>query len=115
MERRYAIELLPSAVRELEKLPRDPRARVLEAIDSLQIEPRPPGARLLSGTGRERIWRVQVGQYRVLYRRIGIRRLLRDMPFAKDVLVASVADLQHPIGGTAVSAALREGVVVYER
>ena len=48
-------------------------------------------------------------------RRIGIRRLLRDMPFAKDVLVASVADLQHPIGGTAVSAALREGVVVYER
>ena len=48
-------------------------------------------------------------------RRIGIRRLLRDMPFAKDVLVASTADLQHSAGSTAVAAALREGVVVYER
>ena len=83
MERRYAIELLPSAVRELEKLPRDPRARVLEAIDSLQIEPRPPGARLLSGTGRERIWRVQVGQYRVLYQVVDERLV---------VLVVRVAD-----------------------
>jgi IclR helix-turn-helix domain./Nucleotidyltransferase domain. len=48
-------------------------------------------------------------------RRIGIRRLLRDMPFAKDVLVASVADLEHSVGGTAVAGAIRDGVVVYER
>ncbi len=83
MEHRYAIELLPSAVRELEKLPHEPSARVLEAIDSLQIEPRPPGARLLSGTGRERIWRVQVGQYRVLYEVVDERLV---------VLVVRVAD-----------------------
>lgn len=48
-------------------------------------------------------------------RRIGIRRLLRDMPFAKDVLVASIADLEHSTGGTAVAGAIRDGVVVYER
>lgn len=48
-------------------------------------------------------------------RRVGIRRLLRDMPFAKDVLVASVADLEHPNGGTTVAGAIRDGVVVYER
>lgn len=48
-------------------------------------------------------------------RRIGIRRLLRDMPFAKDILVASAADLEHPSGGTAVAGAIRDGVVVYER
>jgi predicted nucleotidyltransferase len=48
-------------------------------------------------------------------RRVGIRRLLRDMPFAKDVLVASTADLEHPNGGTAVAGAIRDGVVVYER
>ena len=48
-------------------------------------------------------------------RRIGIRRLLRDMPFPKDVLVASVADTEHSAGGTAVAGAIRDGVVVYER
>lgn len=48
-------------------------------------------------------------------RRIGIRRLLRDMPFAKDVLVASAADLEHSTGGTAIGGAMRDGVVVYER
>lgn len=48
-------------------------------------------------------------------RRIGIRRLLRDMPFAKDVLVASAADLEHATGGTAIGGAKRDGVVVYER
>jgi len=48
-------------------------------------------------------------------RRIGIRRLLRDMPFAKDVLVASVSDMERSAGGTAVAGAIRDGVVVYER
>lgn len=48
-------------------------------------------------------------------RRIGIRRLLRDMPFAKDILVGSVADLQRTSGGTAVASAIRDGIVVYER
>lgn len=48
-------------------------------------------------------------------RRIGIRRLLREMPFAKDVLVTSAADLEHSTGGTAIGGAKRDGVVVYER
>lgn len=48
-------------------------------------------------------------------RRVGIRRVLGGMPFAKDVLVASTADLEHPAGGTAVAEAVREGIVVYER
>lgn len=48
-------------------------------------------------------------------RRIGIRRLLHDMPFAKDVLVASTAGIQNAAAGTAVAAAARDGVVVYER
>ncbi|MEJ7749408.1 MAG: nucleotidyltransferase domain-containing protein [Candidatus Limnocylindrales bacterium] len=48
-------------------------------------------------------------------RRIGIRRVLGDMPFAKDVLVGSVADLQRSSAGTAVAAAIRDGIVVYER
>lgn len=48
-------------------------------------------------------------------RRIGIRSILRDMPFAKDILVGSVTDLGAGKGGTAVASAIRDGVVVYER
>jgi len=48
-------------------------------------------------------------------RRVEIRHLLRDMPFAKDVLVATPADVAHPAAGTAIAEAAHEGVVVYER
>jgi predicted nucleotidyltransferase len=48
-------------------------------------------------------------------RRVGIRRLLGDMPFAKDVLVATTSDVVHPAAGTALAEAVREGVTVYER
>lgn len=48
-------------------------------------------------------------------RRIGIRRALKDMPFAKDVLVATTRDLSHAAAGTAIAEALRDGVTVYER
>ena len=52
-----------------------------------------------------------------LHRRPGveIRRLLRDAPFAKDVLVASTSDLPNAARGTAIAEAIHEGVVVYER
>jgi predicted nucleotidyltransferase len=47
-------------------------------------------------------------------RRIGITRLLRDMPFAKDVLVAATSDLERPLPGTALAEAVHHGVTVYE-
>jgi len=48
-------------------------------------------------------------------RRVGIRRLLADAPFAKDVLVASEDELERPMPGTAFASAVKEGIVVYER
>ena len=48
-------------------------------------------------------------------RRIGIRRALKDMPFAKDVLVATTRDLPTAAAGTAIAEALRDGMTVYER
>ncbi|MEO8625074.1 MAG: nucleotidyltransferase domain-containing protein [Candidatus Limnocylindrales bacterium] len=46
---------------------------------------------------------------------VEIASTLRDMPFAKDVLVAGEKDLAHPLPGSALSDALRHGLVVYER
>jgi predicted nucleotidyltransferase len=48
-------------------------------------------------------------------RRVGIRELLSHMPFAKDILVASTADVAHAAPGSVVATALRDGIVVYER
>jgi uncharacterized protein len=48
-------------------------------------------------------------------RRVGIRRLLADAPFAKDILVASEDELERPLPGTAFASAVKEGIVVYER
>jgi mRNA interferase RelE/StbE len=42
------------------------RRRVARAIDTLAINPRPSGAKLLRGPDRR--WRLRVGDYRVLYR-----------------------------------------------
>ncbi len=48
-------------------------------------------------------------------RRVALTRLLTDMPFAKDVLVARADDMLHPLRGSALAEAVREGVTVYER
>lgn len=93
MAGRYRIELLPTAVRELEKLPHEARGRVANAIDALRADPRPVGAKLLSGTGRERIWRIQVGQHRVHYQ-VEDDRLI--------VLVVRIADRREVYNPTAI-------------
>ena len=62
----YRVLLLRTAARELQALPQPMRHRVTTAIRSLAGNPRPPGATLL--TGPDRIWRVRVGDYRILYR-----------------------------------------------
>ena len=48
-------------------------------------------------------------------RRAEILSLLRSMPFAKDVLVATTANLARPLIGSALADAIREGLTVYER
>lgn len=93
MSDRYAVDFLPNAVRELEKLPREVRGRVVDAIDALADEPRPDGSKLLSGTGRERIWRIPVGQIRVLYQITDAR---------VTVLIARVADRREIYNRTAI-------------
>ncbi len=60
----WRVEIGEGARRELEGLQDDVAARLSEAIDDLQANPRPPGARKLSG--REG-WRIRKGDWRVLY------------------------------------------------
>ncbi len=61
----YRIEWKRSAVKELKKLPRLGVKRVLQAVENLSIDPRPPGSRKLFGA--KRTYRIKVGVYRVIY------------------------------------------------
>ena len=61
----YRLEFTTAAVRQIKKLPRVARERVLGAIEELGEQPRPPGAKKL--TGEKTAWRIRVGEYRVIY------------------------------------------------
>lgn len=61
----YSIYLKPSAEKDLRRLPKPVIARVLTLIAGLESEPFPRKAVKLTGT--ERLYRLQAGDYRVIY------------------------------------------------
>jgi len=61
----YAVTFARSARRELEALAPGLGARILARIERLASDPHPPGARKLQGT--QQLWRIRVGEYRVVY------------------------------------------------
>lgn len=61
----YTVEFTSGAARQVKKLPRSVRDRVLAAVTDLGSDPRPPGSRKL--VGEKHAWRIRVGDYRVIY------------------------------------------------
>lgn len=76
----YAIELKPSAAKELRRLPKEVQRRIAKAIDRLGGDPRPHGCTKL--VGLDELYRIRLGDYRVIYQ-------IRDKQLL--VLVLSVA------------------------
>ncbi len=61
----YAIDIKPPARRELENLSDSLIARLVPKIEGLAADPRPSGCRKLRG--HKDLWRIRVGEYRVVY------------------------------------------------
>ena len=61
----YTVTLRPSAARELRKLTIASRRIIAGVIDELGANPRPHGSKKLVGS---ELWRVRVGDYRIVYR-----------------------------------------------
>ena len=61
----YRITFARSARHELEVLDPSVIRRVLPKIESLSTHPRPHGSRKL--TGEKNLWRIRIGDYRVIY------------------------------------------------
>jgi len=77
----YRVEVKKSAVKEIAALPKRDQRRVIRAIAALADEPRPEGARKL--TGAEDAYRIRVGDYRIIYQ------------IANDVLTVLVVRVAH--------------------
>ena len=60
----YSIFIKPSAVKELESLPRKDRLRIVEKIQGLAANPRPVACEKLSGLEQ---YRLRQGRYRIVY------------------------------------------------
>jgi mRNA interferase RelE/StbE len=61
----YTITFARSARRELEELDAPIIQRILPRVEALAKEPRPRGCRKLRGESN--LWRIRIGQYRVVY------------------------------------------------
>lgn len=62
---KYAVQFSPRAQRDLRSPPAQVVQRVLPRIETLTDEPRPAGAKKLSGD--HDVWRIRIGDYRILY------------------------------------------------
>jgi mRNA interferase RelE/StbE len=60
----YTVLILPSAQKQLNKLPNAIATRIEDKMMELGEDPRPPGCKKLKG--RE-AWRIRIGDYRLIY------------------------------------------------
>lgn len=61
----YEVILKPSAEKQLDRFPRQVARRLLDALEGLRRDPRPAGAVKLAG--EVNLWRIRVGDYRIIY------------------------------------------------
>ena len=61
---KYNILIKPSAVKEIENIPRKDRIRIIQKIQGLANTPRPQGCEKLTGENR---YRIRQGVYRIVY------------------------------------------------
>ena len=62
---RYALQFAPAAARWLRKADRETARRIRDVTEELRNDPRPPGAKML--TGSHGVFRIRTGDYRILY------------------------------------------------
>lgn len=61
---KYEVTVLPSAQKEITKLPKQVQSKIFKALISLSENPRPNGCKKLIGTDS---WRFRTGEYRIVY------------------------------------------------
>ena len=78
--RKYSIRLSQTVIKKLQKLPFQIEEKLIDAIQLLELNPRPVGCKKLKGRDG---YRIRVGDYRIIYK-------IED-----HILVVLVIDLGH--------------------
>lgn len=63
--KKYTVVLTRSAEKELYNLPKSVIEKIIIALKLLEEEPRPAGCKKLKGY--KNLWRIRIGNYRVIY------------------------------------------------
>jgi mRNA interferase RelE/StbE len=71
----YNIEFVASAAKEFRSLPTEIKHRVASAVETLRKDPHQTGARKLHG--HKMLYRIRVGQYRIVYEMHDERKVIR--------------------------------------
>lgn len=61
----YQVEITPAAKRQIKKLIEPVQLAIVERLEQLAINPRPPGSFKMQGA--ESLYRIRVGDYRIIY------------------------------------------------
>lgn len=77
----YKLTIKPSALKEIKRLAERAKSRVKKAIERLMSEPRPRGVRKI--VGGDDIFRLRVGDYRVIYHIDDAERKIRIIAIRK--------------------------------
>lgn len=62
---KYQVEIAPAAKRQIKKLVKQTQELIIQRLEQLAENPRPPG--VLKMEGEENLYRVRVGGYRIIY------------------------------------------------
>ncbi len=81
----YEVHILPRVYKTWKRLPKPFLRRLIERIQALASDPRPPGSKKLRG--HKDVYRLRVGDYRILYRIDDERRrvIILNIGHRKDV------------------------------
>lgn len=63
----YAIRIAPAAERDIRKLERQAKRRILDRIEVIRVHPRAGGAEKLKGKGAGDLYRIRAGDFRIIY------------------------------------------------
>lgn len=61
----YQVEITPAAKRQIKKLVKQTQELIIQRLEQLAENPRPPG--VLKMEGEENLYRVRIGDYRIIY------------------------------------------------
>ncbi|MFZ0565274.1 MAG: type II toxin-antitoxin system RelE/ParE family toxin [Chlamydiales bacterium] len=64
---KYHIEIAEKLEKKFNRIPNKERERIIEKIDLLAENPRPQGCKKLKGNKQLPLYRVRVGDYRIIY------------------------------------------------